>query len=362
MKRTILMNPGPVNVTDKVRDAQLRGDLCHREPEFSDLMWSIRKKLLLAFGIEQEYSAILITGSGTAALEMAVSSCLTPGRSILVIQNGVYGERIGKIADAYKMDKHTLHYDWGEIPRLEEIEKILKSNPSIEVISMVHHETTTGLLNPLPEIATLAKQYNKQLLVDCISSLGGDDINFEKHPIEFVAGTANKCIHGLPGVSFVLHRKKDFARIKDIPARSIYLHLAGHHNAQERGDTLFTPAVQPHYALDTALDELLKETVTRRIKRYRKTSLRLRKGFKEIGLEFLIPEGRRSNCLTALKLPNGISYDWLHDRLKKNGFVIYAGQGLFINKIFRIANMGNIQDEEFDHCLRVLKECFTKTT
>ena len=228
------MNPGPVNVTDKVRDAQLRGDLCHREPEFSDLMWSIRKKLLLAFGIEQEYSAILITGSGTAALEMAVSSCLTPGRSILVIQNGVYGERIGKIADAYKMDKHTLHYDWGEIPRLEEIEKILKSNPSIEVISMVHHETTTGLLNPLPEIATLAKQYNKQLLVDCISSLGGDDINFEKHPIEFVAGTANKCIHGLPGVSFVLHRKKDFARIKDIPARSVYLHLAGHHNAQER--------------------------------------------------------------------------------------------------------------------------------
>ena len=355
------MNPGPVNVTDKVRDAQLRGDLCHRESEFSDLMSSIRKKLLRAFGIEQEYSATLITGSGTAALEMAVSSCLTPGRSMLIIQNGVYGERIGKMADVYGMDKHVLSYGWGEAPRLEEVEQALGENPSIEVIAMVHHETTTGLLNPLPGVALLAKQYDKRLVADCISSLGGDNINFEQYPIDFVVGTANKCIHGLPGVSFVLHRKVDLYRIEDIPARSIYFHLARHHKAQEQGDTLFTPAIQAHYALDTALDELLEETVCGRIERYKKVAERLRKGFKEIGLECLIPEGQQSNCLTALKLSNGISYDWLHDRLKENGFIVYAGQGLLNKKIFRIANMGNIRDEEFTLCLKVLKECFAKT-
>ena len=130
--------------------------------------------------------------------------------------------------------------------------------------------------------------------------------------------------------------------------------------AQERGDTLFTPAIQAHYALDTALDELLEETVATRIEHYRKVAEMLRKGFKEIGFEFLVPEGQRSNCLTALKLPNNISYDWLHDRLKANGFVIYAGQGLFSKKIFRIANMGNIQGDEFDRFLKVLKECFTE--
>ena len=123
MKKMILMNPGPVNVTERVRDAQLRGDLCHREPEFSDLISSIRKKLLQAFNIEKEYSAILITGSGTAALEMAVSSCLTPNRSILVIQNGVYGDRISKMADVYRMSKHEISYNWGEIPKLIDIEK-----------------------------------------------------------------------------------------------------------------------------------------------------------------------------------------------------------------------------------------------
>jgi len=360
MKKMTLMNPGPVNVTDRVRDAQLRGDLCHREPEFSDLMLLIRKNLLKAFDIEKEYSAILITGSGTAALEMAVSSCLNPDRSILVIQNGVYGERIGKMADVYQMSKHTISYNWGEMPKLEEVEQALQKHSSIEVIAMVHHETTTGLLNPLPEIALLAKRYDKRLLVDCISSLGGDTINFGQYPIDFAVGTANKCLHGLPGVSFVLHSKKDLSRIKDLPARSIYFNLVEHLKAQEQGDTLFTPAIQAHYALDAALEELLEETVDGRIERYRKVAKDLRKGFKAIGLEFLIPESHQSNCLTALKLPNGISYDWLHDKLKENGFIIYAGQGLFSKEIFRIANMGNIESEKINLCLKVLKECFTK--
>ena len=131
-------------------------------------MWSIRKKLLQAFDIEEEYSAILITGSGTAALEMAVSSCLTPNRSMLVIQNGVYGERISKMADVYRMNKHTINYNWGEIPKLEEVEQALQENASIEVIAMVHHETTTGLLNPLPEISLMAKKYDKRLVLSLI--------------------------------------------------------------------------------------------------------------------------------------------------------------------------------------------------
>ena len=152
----------------------------------------------------------------------------------------------------------------------------------------------------------------------------------------------------------------DLSRIKTIPSRSVYLDLVEHLKAQEKGDSLFTPAVQAHYALDIALDELLEETVCGRIKRYRKVAENLRKGFKDMGLEFLIPEGQQSNCLTALKIPNGISYDWLHDKLKENGFIIYAGQGLFNRKIFRIANMGNIQDEEFALCLKILKECFAK--
>jgi len=361
LKPSVLLNPGPVNVTPRVRDALLRGDMCHREVEFADLMGSIRQKLLQAFDIENEYSAVLISGSGTAALEMGVSSCLSPGKSILIIENGLYGERISQIADVYGFQKHLLTYEWGESPRLEDIENALKQHPDIEVIAMVHHETTTGLLNPIQSVSQLAQKYEKKFLVDCISSLAGDELDFKTCPIDFAIGTANKCLQGLPGVAFVLFRKNDLCRLNYIPARSLYFNLVKHHGAQEAGDTLFTPAVQIHYAFDEALDELLEETVAGRIQRYNQAANLFRKGFSEIGLEFLIPEATRSNGLTALRLPDGITYSELHSKLKNNGFVIYAGQGNFMNQIFRIANMGDLKTEDINTCLRILKECCSAT-
>ena len=353
MSRTVLLNPGPVNVTDRVRQALMLPDLCHREKEFTDLMAAIRAKLLRAFDIEEEYTSVLVSGSGTAALEMAVSSSLSPGRSMLVIQNGVYGERIGKICDIYQFNRHTIKLSWGEPPNLEDIEKKLKENPDIEVVALVHHETTTGLLNPLKEVGELARRYEKIYLVDCISSLAGDEIDFKS--IDIAVGTANKCIQGFPGVSFVLLRKKDLERLRKIPERTLYFDLTGYHKAQEKGGLLFTPAIPAYYTLDVALDELIEETVQGRVQRYANAAKFLRAGFKDIGLEFLIPEGWRSNCLTGLRLPEGVSYEKLHAELKGNGFVIYAGQGILSDNIFRIANMGDINQEEFQRFLKELK-------
>ncbi len=354
MSRTVLLNPGPVNVTDRVRQALMLPDLCHREKEFSDLMGAIRAKLLKAFDIEEEYTSVLVSGSGTAALEMAVSCSLSPGRSMLVIENGIYGERIGKLCDIYQFNRHTLTRGWGEPPNLENIEKELKQNPDIEVVALVHHETTTGLLNPLKEVGALARRYNKIFLVDCISSLAGDEIDFKSCPIDIAVGTANKCLQGFPGVSFVLLRKNELERLRKIPQRTLYFNLTGYHKAQEAGGLLFTPAIPAHYALDVALDELIEETVAGRVQRYAEAAQFLRTGFAEMGLEFLIPDGWRSNCLTSLRLPEGMGYDKLHDTLKENGYVIYAGQGNLSDTIFRVANMGDITHEEFERFLKVL--------
>lgn len=355
MPRTVLLNPGPVNVTDRVRQALMLPDLCHREKEFSDLMASIRSKLLKAFDIEKDYTSVLVSGSGTAALEMAVSSSLSPERSMLVIQNGVYGERIGKICDIYKFRQHTLKLAWGEPPDLERIESELRQNPDIEVVALVHHETTTGLLNPLKEVGELTRRHNKVFLVDCISSLAGDEINFKNCPIDIAVGTANKCVQGFPGVSFVLFREKELDRLRKIPERSLYFNLTAYHKAQEAGGMLFTPAIQAHYALDAALDELIEETVAGRVQRYADAAKFLRAGYKNMGLEFLIPEDLRSNCLTSLRLPKGMSYEKLHGELKTKGFVIYAGQGNLSDNIFRVANIGDIKHEEFERLLQVLK-------
>jgi 2-aminoethylphosphonate-pyruvate transaminase len=362
MKRTVLLNPGPVNVTERVRQALLKPDLCHREKEFSDLMQSIRSKLVRAFGIQNDFNAVLTTGSGTAALEMAVCSCLDESQSMLVIRNGVYGDRIAAMAEAYGFDTVCLDTSWGEPPDLVAIEQALKQNPKIEVVALVHHETTTGLLNPVHEIGELVRKYKKRFLVDSISGLAGDALDFNRASVDFCVGTANKCLQGLPGVSFVLVRKTELKRLEKIPERSHYLNLHNNHQAQEKGDTLFTPAVQIHYALDAALDELIEETVQGRINRYKRAAAMIRKGFQDMGLEFIVPGEHRSNTLTALKLPEGVTYAGLHDRLREKGFVIYAGQKKLSESIFRIANMGDITPEEFQRLLETLKNCLSAST
>ncbi|MFQ5481456.1 MAG: pyridoxal-phosphate-dependent aminotransferase family protein, partial [Nitrospinaceae bacterium] len=249
---------------------------------------------------------------------------------------------------------------WGTPPRMEDLDRALTLHPEIEVVALVHHETTTGLLNPLKEVHALCQQHDKRLLLDAVSSLGGEDLDFRETPVDFAAGTANKCLQGYPGVAFVLLKKSHLTRLAALPRRSVYFSLYDNWQAQEAGETLFTPAVQVHYALDQALDELLEETVAGRVRRYRDAARRLREGFRRMGLECLIPEERRSNTLTALRLPPGMTYPWLHDHLRGHGFVIYAGQGPLRQDIFRIANMGDIRPGEFDRLLDVLEKCRTR--
>lgn len=361
MNRIILLNPGPVNVTERVRQALLQPDLCHREPECAELVQSIRGKLLNAFGLEGTFLTALITGSGTAALEMAVSSCVAEGQAMLVVRNGVYGERIATMAETHRIPTVTVDCDWGVAPSLDAIERALKEHPEIGLVALVHHETTTGLLNPVHEVGELAHRYGKKLLIDAISSLAGDTLDFERSHVDYCVGTANKCLQGFPGVSFVLVRKEEVDTLATHPARSVYFDLHKNLKAQEAGETLFTPAVQVHYAFEAALDELIEETVTARIARYAAAAALLRKGFDEMGLEYLVDPANRSNSLTALKLSDGITYETLHDELKKQGYVIYAGQGGLKKSIFRIANMGDIRTGEFQRLLEVLKTCLVKS-
>ncbi len=357
MNRTVLLNPGPVNVTERVRQALLKPDLCHREAEFSDLLRSIRSKLVRVFGIGPEFDAVLVTGSGTAALEMAVCSCLSEGKTMLVIRNGVYGDRIASMAKTHGLNPLSLTYDWGQPAEVSDVEQALKQHPKIEVVALVHHETTTGLINPVQAIGQVVRKHKRRFLVDSISGLAGDPLDFNRAGVDFCVGTANKCLQGLPGVSFVLVRKSELARLETIPERSHYFNLYKNHQAQENGETLFTPAVQVYYAFDAALDELLEESLGKRIQRYRQAASLLRDGFRDLGLEVLVDEAYLSNTLTALKLPEGVSYKSLHSQLKKKGFVIYAGQKKLSESIFRIANMGDITTEEFQNLLEALKDC-----
>ncbi len=346
----VLLNPGPVNVSDRVRRALTGPDLCHRETEFAELLHGIRQKLLRAFvpNAQADYSAVVLTASGTAAVEAAVMSSVPFGKRVLVVNNGVYGERISSMVGMHRLGQSELKLDWGVRPDPEKLRLALRQHQEVHVVAMVHHETTTGLINPVKEIGEVVDSQNRVFLVDSISGLGGEPLDIAGPHIYMVAGSAGKCIQGFPGVSFVLIRKGFLERLKTYPKRSWYLHLAHYFDEQQQAAIPFTPAVPLYAALSEALDELLEEGVAARIQRYKRHAATIRQKMQALGVKPLLPPELQSNSLTAYHMPEGLSYPTLHDRLKEQGYVIYAGQGKLESKIFRVANMGALTDRDIE--------------
>jgi len=347
----ILLNPGPVNVSPRVRAALTRADLCHREPECAELLERIRQRLLAAFAPRGGWTAVLVTGSGTAAVECAVTSACSERGALVVIANGVYGERIAAMAAAARLRHQVIAGSWTEPPDLDRVERALRE-PGVEALALVHHETTTGLLNPVAAVGRLARAHGKLFIVDSVSGLGGDMLDLEDVGADVVAGTGGKCIQGYPGLAFVLVREAVAERLAAHPQRSLYLSLATY----LRNPLPFTPAVQIAYALDEALAELLEETVAGRVCRLAGAAALLREGFTRLGLELLLPPPWRSNTITAVRFPGGLSYRTLHAGLKARGFVIYEGQGDLARMAFRVANMGALSTADFRGFLAALAE------
>ena len=353
----ILLNPGPVNVSERVRQALTRPDICHRESEFRDLLQGIREKLIRAFAASysSEYVALLITGSGTAAVEAALTSCIAPGRRMMVIKNGVYSQRMSQMAAAHKIQAAELSGEWDQRFDVEPVTVALRQNAAIQAIAVVHHETSTGMLNPVKEIGAVAKKVGRYLLVDGVSSLAGEEIDLNAYNIGLIAGTSGKCIQGFPGVSFVIIRRDLMEQMLNYERRSVYLHLPTYYRDQEEGSIPFTPAVQLYYAFDEALNELLEEGVSNRIARYRKAARSIRNYMRAMRVKFYLREPLWSSSLTSFKLPEGVYYDHLHDLLKEHGYVIYAGQAQFADTLFRVANMGALSEAQIDGFLKAFE-------
>ncbi|MCH7534826.1 MAG: aminotransferase class V-fold PLP-dependent enzyme, partial [Bacteroidetes bacterium] len=204
----VLLNPGPVNISDRVRSALSQMDICHREEEFSKLLFEIRQRLLNIYTLsDDKFSSVVISGSGTAALEMMLISLIPPKGKALVIINGIYGERAADILDTYNIDHSKYTLRWGETIKVSEIESIIKKDSEITHLFLVHHETTTGKLNSLKEVGELCRRHSISLLLDAVSSFGGEELDFNTWSIDACAGSSNKCLHGVPGVSFIIFNR-----------------------------------------------------------------------------------------------------------------------------------------------------------
>jgi 2-aminoethylphosphonate-pyruvate transaminase len=352
-----LLNPGPANTTPTVRQALVTPDLCHREPEFFRVMGRCREALVRLAGGDAAWGAVLFTGSGTAAVEAALVSLVPRERSVLVVNNGVYGDRMLKIARAHGMAAETLSYDVVTPVEPAEVEAALRAHPEISHVVVVHHETTTGLLNPVAEVARVAARQGRRVIVDAMSSLFGEPLDLMQEGIDAVTASANKCLQGVAGVSFVLARRSSLEELKGRPPRSVYLDLYSHFASQEQDNTPFTPAIQVLYAMAQAIAELEAETVPARIARYAGNARVLREGMAGLGFEILVPEGARSNILTTFKLLPGLAYEPLHDAMKRRGYIIYAGQGDIRTYAFRVSNMGTLTPQDMAGVVAAFASC-----
>ncbi|MER8120230.1 aminotransferase class V-fold PLP-dependent enzyme [Streptomyces sp. NPDC094031] len=340
----VLLNPGPAGTSPGVRAAMLRGDLCHREPEFAELLAELRTSIARCLGVPDTHETVLITGSGTAAMETAVIGSVRAGRKLLVVDNGVYGARLLSMAEAHGIETAVVKAPWTTPVDPGAVAERLRSDARIDAVACVHHETTTGMLNPIAEIGAIVRDHEAVFLVDAISSTAIESPDLAEVGADIICGTANKGLHGIPGVSFLLlSTGKGVDRVAAVPRRSVYLDPAAQLAAQRAGDIPFTPAVQTCYALDEAITEYESAGgYGARVRLYRERADLVRAGFARLGLPVLIEEPYRANSVTALELPTGVTYPALHDELKRRGYVVYAGQGRLSRTHFRIATMGEI--------------------
>ena len=354
----LLLNPGPVTLSERVRRSLLQPDLCHRESEFFDLQDEARSRLLKVYGLDPaQWTAVLMTGSGTAAVESMMASVVPDNGRVLVIENGVYGERIAQMCAQYRIAHERLTGSWMEAPSLEAIRARLEyaaGGAPFTHLAVIHHETTTGRLNDLRALAQLCQSRDLQLLVDGVSSFGAEELDFNAGRLAAVAATANKCLHGVPGVSFVMVRR---AALAQAGSRTYYLDLGRLAKLQDQRNTPFTPAVHAYYALVEALREF--EEQGGRPARYRQYSAlaeQVRQGLGALGIQAVVPPEESSVVLRSYHLPVGMTYAKLHDELKAGGFVIYAGQGDLSKTLFRISTMGHLTRADIDRLLT----CFAK--
>lgn len=357
IKRNILLSPGPATTSDTVKLAMIAPDICPREEEFCGILQKIRKDLVKIINGGKNYTTVLFAGSGTSIMDSVINSVLPPNKKIAVVVNGAYGERMAAIAASYSIPCVRIDFDWTEKINAEKIEEVLKKDSEISCLAAVHHETTTGMLNPIYELGDICKKNGRTFIVDAISSYAGIPIDIKKSNADFLMSTSNKCIQGAAGCAFVICKKTELEKIKDYPPRSFYLNLyMQYEHLEKNGQMAFTPPVPSIYALNQAIKEYFKEGGKKRYERYTENWKVLRSGLLGLGFSLLLKEEDESHILLTVLNPKSKKYNFkkMHDFLYKRGFTIYPGK-IGREKTFRLANMGDIYSGDIKKFLSNLK-------
>jgi 2-aminoethylphosphonate-pyruvate transaminase len=359
MKDPLLFTPGPLTTSATVK-AAMQHDIGSRDADFIELVAGIRSELLRIAGVsrEQGYEAVLMQGSGTFGLESVISSVIPREGRFLVLANGAYGERMATIAERLAISTRLARWPEDESPQPAAVQRLIEEEPAATHVAMVHCETTTGILNPIDEIAQIVKAGTREFIVDAMSSFGGVSVDLSKLEIDYLISSPNKCLGGVPGFCFVLARREALVATKG-RARSVSLDLLAQWEGLEgNGQFRFTPPTHALLAFARALEELREEGgVSARAARYRANHETLQTEMRRLGFAEYLPGERQSNIITAFRYPDypNFRFEDFYHRVRARGFVIYPGK-LTQADSFRIGTIGGINEKDVEDLVDAIGE------
>ncbi len=361
VKRNILLNPGPATTTDTVKYAQVVPDICPREKEFGLLMNELGESLVrIAHGDPDVYTAVLFCGSGTLNIDVCVNSLVPAGKKILILDNGSYSSRAADVCRYYHMDYIDMKFSYTEPIDPAKVEEQLQAdtNHDIAVVYCCHHETGTGVLNPIRAIGKAAHDHGCTMIADTTSSYAMVPIDLEKDNLDFIMASAQKGIMAMTGLSFVIGKTSIMEESKHYPTRSYYTNLYMQYSfIRDKGEMHFTPPVQTIYAAMQGIREYMAEGEQTKWERHQAVWKELVRGAEELGFKPLIPLQYQSRLVLALLYPDdpNFVFETMHDLLYAKGFTIYPGKVSDFHT-FRLCSLGAIYPEDIIRFWQAMKE------
>ncbi len=349
--RYTLMIPGPVDVEEDVLRESAAQPVAHYGPRWAGVYWETIGLLKQVFKTEND--VYILMGTGTAGLDGAVGGLLKKGEKVLVLNNGYFGERFIQLANAFDLETHQVEFDILTPVQSDVVEDFIKAEGPFDAILMVHHETHTGIINPVHEIGELGKRHGIPLIVDAISSVGGIDFNVDEWGVDFCVTAPQKALEALPGLALVSVSKRAWQIMeeKGPTGNGFYLDpRIWRRFQQEWADwhpTHTTMSANLVFGLRASLRRILEEGLDAHFERYRITSRVVKQGFRNLGFELLVDEKIASHLVTTAKPPGGIDSNRIRDYLRDQcGIMISLGPPKYRNETVRVGHMGRGMDSD----------------
>ena len=346
--------PGPTSLPPSVREAGGRQMINHRGPEFKELLGRLQAGMKPYFGTTGDIA--ILSCAGTGGLEAAVVNVLSPGDRVLAVSIGAFGDRFAKIAEAYGANVDRVAAEWGWAAAPDEVRERLGMG-DYKAVLLTHNETSTGVMNPIPELAAAIREVapDALILVDTVSSLGAVPFEMDGWGIDVVATASQKAWMAAPGLAMVAASERAWRAMETAKMPRFYLDLRRHIDAMATGETPWTPAIAVAFQVDEGIRLMSEEGQTAVFARHLACAAATQAGIEALGFELFAEPAHRSKTVTAAVIPEGVDWKAFNGEIKARQLVLAGGQGKLTGKVFRVGHLGSVTVDEIVDAIETIE-------